>query len=405
MQYAFLSTLIPNTMQKEVTRFSSNNMQDAANALQWHIYNGLCKNLNDKIELINILPVGSYPQYYKKAFIKEEIFQTDYSENNLNVGFCNIKLLRKFIQPVKIYKALKKWCKKNQDDKFLFMYTVSSAFMKAAAKIKKKYPDIKICAVVADLPDMSSLSSKKGFLQKIFEKKLSSDSYSRLNCIDAFVLLTKYMAEYMKINKPFCVVEGIASEIDNAEEKEKNNKLKNILYTGTLHKKFGILNLLEAFKQIPDNDYRLIICGIGDSEDIIKKAAEEDSRIIYKGQLSREEILVLQRKAAVLVNPRQANEEFTKYSFPSKNLEYLSSGTPVIAYKLEGIPDEYDPYIFYVKDNSTESLKDKLTEVCECSDGIVYEKSQKAKEFVLKNKNEVAQTKIIIDMLKKEKLM
>lgn len=405
MKYAFLSTLIPDDLQKEVAKLSSNNMQDAANALQWHIYNGLCKNLNEKVELINILPIGSYPQYYKKAFIKESIFKTSYSENNLNVGFCNIKFLRKFIQPLKIYRALDKWCKKNKDNKFLFMYTVSSPFMKAAAKIKKKYPDIKICAVVADLPDMSSLSSNKGLLQKMFEKKLSSDSYSRLDCIDAFVLLTKYMADYMKIDKPFCVVEGIASEIDNSTRNENINGLKNILYTGTLHKKFGILNLLEAFKQISDKDYRLIICGIGDSRDIIKKAAEEDPRIIYKGQLPREEILILQREAAVLVNPRQANEEFTKYSFPSKNLEYLSSGIPVIAYKLEGIPDEYDPYIFYVKDNSIESLKEKLMEVCECSDGFAYKKSIKAKDFVLKNKNEIAQTKIIIDMLKKEKLI
>ena len=44
-------------------------------------------------------------------------------------------------------------------------------------------------------------------------------------------------------------------------------------------------------------------------------------------------------------------------------------------------------------------------EVCECSDGFAYKKNIKAKDFVLKNKNEIAQTKIIIDMLKKEKLI
>ena len=38
------------------------------------------------------------------------------------------------------------------------------------------------------------------------------------------------------------------------------------------------------------------------------------------------------------VNPRQNNEEFTKYSFPSKTMEYLASGVPVVAYKLDGIP-------------------------------------------------------------------
>lgn len=403
MQYAFLSTLIPNNMKKTVTELSVNNMQDAANALQWHLYNGLCRNLEKEIKLINVLPIGSYPQYYKKAFVKESIFETEYCHKNTNVGFCNIKLLRKFIQQKKIYKALENWCKNTSDEKVLFVYTVSSPFLKAVYKIKKKYPNIKICSIVADLPDMSSLSENKSFLQKSFEKYLSNDSYSKLDCIDFFVLLTKYMADYMKINKPFCVVEGISSNIKEVEKKETGS-VKTILYTGTLHKKFGILNLLKAFENISNKNYRLAICGIGDSEEIIKKASQNDSRIIFKGQLPREEILSLQKEATVLINPRQANEEFTKYSFPSKNLEYLSSGIPVIAYKLEGIPDEYDDYIFYVEDNSIESLKNKIVEVCENIEES-DKKGKKAREFVLEKKNEVMQTKIIIDMLKKEKVI
>jgi len=42
-QYGFLSFLIPHQMEKTVEALSIGNMQDAANALQWHIYNGLCK--------------------------------------------------------------------------------------------------------------------------------------------------------------------------------------------------------------------------------------------------------------------------------------------------------------------------------------------------------------------------
>ncbi len=398
MQYGFLSTLVPEPMKEKVRALSSNNMQDAANALQWHLYNGFCKNLGKEVELINILPIGSYPQYYKKAFVKESFFKTEYSENNINIGFCNIKLLRKFIQPVKIYNALLKWYKKSDDEKILFVYTVSSPFMKAVYKLKRKFPKIKVCAIIADLPDMSSLSSKKSVAQKLFEKFLARDSYSRIDCVDYFVLLTKYMADYMGIKKPYCVVEGISSQMESVIQTNENTK--NILYTGTLHKRFGIMNLVSAFRMIDNEDYRLIICGIGDSKEEITEEAKKDSRIIYKGQLPREEILKLQQKATVLVNPRQANEEFTKYSFPSKNLEYLSTGIPVVAYKLEGIPDEYDNYIFYVEDNSVEALKEKLVEVCD-NNIASKNKAEKAKEFVLNNKNEVAQTKIILDMLKK----
>jgi hypothetical protein len=53
MNYAFVSMLIPHGMESELYNISEKNMQDAANALQWHLYNGLCQNLNTNILLIN----------------------------------------------------------------------------------------------------------------------------------------------------------------------------------------------------------------------------------------------------------------------------------------------------------------------------------------------------------------
>ena len=46
--------------------------------------------------------------------------------------------------------------------------------MEAISKLKKEKPGIKVCAIIADLPDMSSLSSKKSILQKLFEKHLAA---------------------------------------------------------------------------------------------------------------------------------------------------------------------------------------------------------------------------------------
>ena len=68
MKYAFLTTLIPAQMAEEVRQKSTHNMQDAANALQWNIYNGLCSNIDERITIFNVLPIGSFPQYYKDPF-------------------------------------------------------------------------------------------------------------------------------------------------------------------------------------------------------------------------------------------------------------------------------------------------------------------------------------------------
>lgn len=397
----FLTTLIPTQMYSHVNEKSTNNMADAANALQWNIYDGLCRNYKQGIKLINILPIGSFPQYYTEPFIARELFDTQYEKGNVNVGFCNIKLVRNYFQPRQIFKELLSEFK-GVDDGILYVYTISAPIITAVDLLKRKNKRIKVCSIIADLPNMSSLSSQKSIFQEYFEKYLSKKSYRKTSCIDAYVLLTKYMADYMGIRKPYCVVEGI-SNCEERIQKELvfDEEYKTVVYTGTLHKRFGVLNLISAFSTIKDDSYRLIICGMGDSEEEVKAAAKIDKRIEYLGQLPRTDVIKIQDEATVLVNPRQNNEEFTKYSFPSKIMEYLSAGKPVVCYKLDGIPNDYDDYLFYVKDNSIQSLADKLLEICEKSEEERKLIGIEGQTYVFTKKNEVIQTKKIKDMMDK----
>ena len=59
----FLTMMIPDTLKKEVALKSSHNMQDAADALEKHIYEGLSENLHTEPHVVNILPIDSFPQY------------------------------------------------------------------------------------------------------------------------------------------------------------------------------------------------------------------------------------------------------------------------------------------------------------------------------------------------------
>ena len=148
-----------------------------------------------------------------------------------------------------------------------------------------------------------------------------------------------------------------------------------------------------------DKNYRLQICGTGDSEDVIQNSVNQDERICFFGKVDRKKVLELQSSATVLVNPRQNNEEFTKYSFPSKNLEYLSSGTPVIAYMLDGMPLEYGKYIISPENNSIEALRNAIDSVCNLSHSELKKIGNKGKKFVIEEKNSIKQTEKIVNMI------
>lgn len=87
-----------------------------------------------------------------------------------------------------------------------------------------------------------------------------------------------------------------------------------------------------------NTDYILEIYGDGDYRAELVELAAKHDRIIYKGLVSRDVIVARQKQVALLINPRPSSYEYTQYSFPSKIMEYMLSGTPVLTTKLPGIP-------------------------------------------------------------------
>jgi glycosyltransferase involved in cell wall biosynthesis len=80
-------------------------------------------------------------------------------------------------------------------------------------------------------------------------------------------------------------------------------------------------------------------------------------------------------------------------------MEYLASGVPVVAYKLDGIPDEYDPYLNYVPDNSVEALAETIQKIINMSAEDRKEIGRRGQKFVLEEKSAQKQTKRILDLI------
>lgn len=389
----------PKEEYQTILKNSKSGAQFAADALQWSFISGFEEN-NILPKIINLPYIGSFPKRYKKLFYNSNKLCHTLNDNiYTSYNFCNLSLYKMISR----YRVTKKTLFNDFDNKFnisktLVIYSVSSPFLKAAVDYKRKYPKTKICLIVPDLPEF--MSDSKNFLYRLFKKFDGKKIDKYLQQVDYFVLLSEYMKEKMPINnKPFVVIEGIYNNNDDVNFEREPNTIKQILYSGSLSKRYGIMNLVYAFSQIKNDNYRLLICGDGNSKNEIIELSQKDSRINYLGSLKREEVLILQKKCSLLVNPRTPEGEFTKYSFPSKTMEYLASGTPTLMYKLPGIPEEYYNYCYIVEELGINELSIQINKILNKSDEELKELAEKARNFILEKKNPKTQCEKIINMI------
>lgn len=396
----FLGGVFPKEKKDEIIESEKGNIQNAANILQWNYIEGLDYFNKKPIKLINAIFIGSYPQYNKNLFIKSYPFSHVDGADDINVKFFNLRYYKNISRRKNCYKELKKWAnEKNDRKKIIYIYSLHLPFLNAAIKLKKSYPNIKLINIIPDLPQYMNLTKNKSFIFKLLKTIDEKRIQKCIPKLDFYILLTKYMAEELKIKDNYLVIEGmINNKIEKDYECIKDNYYFDILYTGTINEKYGIMNIVHAVDRIESDRCRLIICGEGDAKQKIIDISKNNNRIIYKGLLKREAVLELQRSANLLINIRSTEEEYTKFSFPSKNMEYIASGTPLLCSKIKGMPDEYKDYVYLVEDDTIESISNKIIVIMNKSQEELNCFGAKAKEWLFTQKNNIIQTKKIIDL-------
>lgn len=307
------------------------------------------------IPIFSAPSIGDYPKNYTKSSFKGFKEKTDKYHY---VNFCNIWGLRNNSRANHLKKALKKYGVKNIDS--IVVYSVHTPFLDAAVYAKKKNPNIKICLIVADIPEYMNLNKKKSLLYRVGKKYDIYKFYKLNQQVDSFVFLTSAMNDLLnKKNRPYIIQEGV-NDLEVKEYKPSQGKEKHVVYTGKLTERFGIMNLVNAVLMIEDENVVLDLCGDGELLDTLRNNPEISKRVICHGPLSQSEIKKVKEKASVFVNPRLNNEEFTKFSFPSKNIEYLVSGLPVVAYLLDGMKQDYKDFLWVPKDDSIAALSEAI---------------------------------------------
>lgn len=256
---------------------------------------------------------------------------------------------------------------------------------------------IRCVGYAADIPQMYHHQKKE---QQSFIKVLLKKIYSFTSVYyDGYIILSEYMNEHINPKgHPYIVVEGLVPKIGDEQalllEKSSSNEELILMYSGGLYEKYGVKMLLDAVAGMEDVCVKLWLFGKGELVDYIEEL--DAPNIVYYGYKAHYEVVAKQRQADFLINPRFTNEEYTKYSFPSKTMEYLASGTPVISTRIKGIPNEYFKYIIPIEEESIKGIQDLLKEVSSMPKESLIKLGNDSKRFVYNEKNNVIQTARVV---------
>jgi glycosyltransferase involved in cell wall biosynthesis len=292
------------------------------------------------------------------------------------------------------------WAKKGAGTPVIFVYSLHTPFLLAIFALKKLF-DFKVVVIVPDLPEFMNVAFNRGGFFKLIKRIDISLIKALVRGFDGFVFLTKYMVSSYPSwkGKPNIVIEAIAEQVVLKKEflsqkleslvREKWEKnIRVVFYAGSLSSAYGVGSLIESTAYFAENT-ELWLCGAGDIEGFPLNIMEQmPVRIL--GKLSMDEVLFLQANVDLLVNPRPIGGVYTKYSFPSKLVEYMSAGIPVLTTKLPSIPLDYNEYLNFFDVVTAEGIANSIRIVFE--DYPFYQsKARSGMKYVIKNKTVIPQ--------------
>lgn len=345
------------------------NHQYAARKLESRIVEGLRRN-NVEVETVGLYPARIFPRnrtLFLRAFKGNDV----HGEQAQAVGYINLPFLSHMSRTFSVLKAgWKNLSKDLQRPSAILVYSLHTPLVLSAV-ILSKWFGIPFYIYVPDLPQYMNVGVKRSRLFNFF-KKIDTSLVLRLSDRAAGIIgitsdLVQSRASWSA--KRTAVLEGIAEfsdETESTQDQCDSEVLRRyglekgfLFYAGGLAEPYGVGILINAVKQLAGKIH-LVLCGAGSMEEDVLKEASEHSQIHYLGSIPPQDVKALSRNASFLINARIPGDTYLHYSFPSKLLEYMTTGVPVISSRLPGIPQEYYPHLLVLENVTAHGLVECL---------------------------------------------
>lgn len=347
---------------------------------------GLSDVLSDEkcsFELLSKVPLNR--RNYNKFFFKGKC-AVIFERKIRYLSYINVPVINNLLQCIESFFCM--LLIKNVDLIVIDVLNVSMNIGLLSACILKK---TKVLGIVTDLPDMLVANSDSKYVKTCLHIIRKCDGY---------VVLTEAMNKRINRDyKPSVVIEG---QVDYNSKvilcKRKRNPY-HCVYSGSINRIHGIEYLVKGFLEAKISNVQLDIYGDGDYAEELKEICKIHHNIKYYGTVLNAEVVIRQKEAMLLINPRPTKQEFVKYSFPSKNMEYMASGTPLLTTDLPGMPREYLPYVFIIKEETPEGISKCLADIFSMPEEYLNHFGEEAQSFVMNNKSGKTQAKKIYKIM------
>ena len=390
MKLLYISALSSNRLISEIYKKSGKNPGFAVQKFSRLLVKGLIANGADVVALSN--PPATEDRR-KVSYGKE----TEEGVHYKYIPYLNVALLKHLCLFLYAFAYVLFWGCRNRREKAI-VCDVLSISVCMGSLLASKINRMRSVGVVTDIYGLMVGNAKASWIVR-FAAYLNQ---CYISSFDRYVLLTSQMNERVNPKgNPHIVMEALCdlSMAEHEVQDEEKASPRTVIYAGGISERYGLKMLAEAFVRANIPDTRLVYYGSGPYVEEFKKLCAAHPNLEYRGVAPNEEIVAEELKATLLVNPRPTTEEFTKYSFPSKNMEYMASGTPLLTTKLPGMPEEYHQYVYLFEEESVQGYVNALRKVLSLPADTLYVKGEQAKKFVLQNKNYVAQAQRVLGLL------
>jgi len=392
MKVTLLGFTIPDDEMEQILSADAH-MPVQTHSFAWAVVRAL-RSADVTLTLLSVDPIGSYPRN-PRLICWGGSFAAN-SVDGMKLPFVNVvalKHLTRFVACLRTgSRALRAW----RPD-VLLVHGVHSPFL-LYARVAQHLLGLRIVVILTDPPGVVLPSD--GLLVRCLKRLDIRLVRSTLRGFDGVIALTESLATHLAPEVPYLVMEGIVDGLPEVQPRQHTSSTR-VLYAGGLKTAYGVRRLVDAVRALPRSEVRLSCYGRGDLAEWISAVAKEDPRIDAPRFASRDEVIGEYQSSELLVQPRPVDQDFVRFSFPSKLLEYLASGTPVVSTRLPSIPADYEEHVYWAEDDTVHGLSLALERAIATPWDERQQRASRAREFIWKTRGCEEQGRRMKDFLAK----
>lgn len=393
--FAFLGFVVPQSRFDELLATEAG-MPIATHRFGWSLVRALRAAGNNVIPL-SFAPANDFPHNTRVLFRPRH--HSDSAGDIRELGFINVTGLKHVSRYFSARRALDRFAREEDLD-WVIVHGTNSSILHAAAHVSR-HRSFRFAAVLTDPASMPTrFDNRLTLALKKVDRRLITSALGKARAV---VVLAPDLASTYAPGIPALWMEGIASASGPSAKAAVPDRFshlpwdRTVVYAGHLDKRYGTTDLAHAAANTRKG-WHVLFLGRGPQLNEVKACESSCDRVTYGGMVNDAELRSIYAQAAALVNPRRLDADFIRFTFPSKLLEYMRSGTPVITTKLPTLPPDFVPHL-YLSDHGTEGLMNSIDNFFEIPLQQRKLRSKTAKEFTEVTRSELAQGERITQFL------